>query len=465
MKKEVLVLGISMLIGIAYGVECEYYKVQKGDTLTSIAKSKGVSVKEILSNNKHLDPSKIKAGDKICIPIAEKPQRKKESKKAQEYEYYTVQKGARLKDVAKRLGISLKELEALNPEYKNKFLAKGTRVKVPKRETQPAEEEHGDYEFYTVERGAKLEHISKRLGIPLKTLERLNPEYKGVWLKKGTKVRIPKTTVQKAKREEYDIYTVKRGGRLKDVAKSLGVSLKELEALNPEYKNKFLSRGTKVKVPKESLSEKKEEKKTKHYVMHKVRKGETISSIARRYRISEEELMRINHLKSKKLTAGKHIKIPVAMKEPKEEEKKTSFSERSLEHVPEERQTEPTEIKVLKKSIPMPVEGKVVKSSRGVDILTNCGEPIKSVDDGKVIYSGGDLQAYGNMVIVEHKDFISLYAYNSKNMVKRGDTVSKGQEIASVGKKNNSDECVLHFELRTKDGVPLDPTEYLKNTQ
>ncbi|MGC8853092.1 MAG: peptidoglycan DD-metalloendopeptidase family protein, partial [Hydrogenobacter sp.] len=65
----------------------------------------------------------------------------------------------------------------------------------------------------------------------------------------------------------------------------------------------------------------------------------------------------------------------------------------------------------------------------------------------------------------EHKDFISLYAYNSQNMVKRGDLVSKGQKIAIVGKKNNSDECMLHFELRTKDGVPLDPTEYLKNTQ
>jgi murein DD-endopeptidase MepM/ murein hydrolase activator NlpD len=69
------------------------------------------------------------------------------------------------------------------------------------------------------------------------------------------------------------------------------------------------------------------------------------------------------------------------------------------------------------------------------------------------------------MVIIEHGDFISLYAYNSKNMVKRGETVSKGQQIATVGTKNNSGECMLHFELRTKDGVPLDPTEYLRNAQ
>ncbi|MGC8852974.1 MAG: LysM peptidoglycan-binding domain-containing protein, partial [Hydrogenobacter sp.] len=205
MKKEVLVLGISTFLGIAYGVECEYYKVQKGDTLDGIAKRKGVSVQEILKNNKHIAPKKLKAGDKICIPVAEKPKAKKEAKakKEQDYEYYTVQKGARLKDIANKLGVPLKELEALNPEYKNKFLAKGTKIKVPKREAKRIEkEEEGNYEFYTVERSGKLEHISKKLGIPLKTLEKLNPEYKGVWLKKGTKVKVPKTAVQKQKEKE-----------------------------------------------------------------------------------------------------------------------------------------------------------------------------------------------------------------------------------------------------------------------
>lgn len=425
MKKGVLVLGISTFLGIAYGVECEYYKVQKGDTLDGIAKRKGVSVQEILKNNKHIAPKKLKAGDKICIPVAEKPKAKKEAKakKEQDYEYYTVQKGARLKDIANKLGVPLKELEALNPGYKNKFLAKGTKVKVPKTAVQKQKE--------------------------------------------------------KEEKIEYDIYTIKRGGRLKDVAKSLGIPLKELEVLNPEYKNKFLSKGTKIKVPKASISE--EEKKTKRYVMHKVRKGETLSSIAKRYGVSEAEIIKINHLKGKKLVSGEYIKIPVAVKEPQEQKPKISFSEKNLEHIPKEREEEkgrekerekereemptPTEIKISKRSISMPVEGKVVKSTRGVDIIAKCGEPVLSVDDGKVIYSGGDLQAYGNMVIIEHRDFISLYAYNSKNMVKRGDTVSRGQEIAIVGKKNNSDECMLHFELRTKDGVPLDPTEYLKNTQ
>jgi len=69
------------------------------------------------------------------------------------------------------------------------------------------------------------------------------------------------------------------------------------------------------------------------------------------------------------------------------------------------------------------------------------------------------------MVIVDHGDFISIYAYNEKNLVNRGDSVLKEQEIALVGRRNEEEECMLYFELRNKEGVPLDPTEYIRNTQ
>ena len=122
-------------------------------------------------------------------------------------------------------------------------------------------------------------------------------------------------------------------------------------------------------------------------------------------------------------------------------------------------------MKISKNSLPMPVDGKVSKNGRGITIATDCGKPVRAVDSGRVIYSGGDLKAYGNMVIVDHGDFISIYAYNEKNLVKRGDSVSRGQQIALVGRKNEGEECMLYFELRNKEGVPLDPTEYIRNTQ
>ncbi|QWK20538.1 MAG: LysM peptidoglycan-binding domain-containing protein [Hydrogenobacter thermophilus] len=471
MKREVLALGISVLLGFAYAKECEYYQIQKGDTLTSIAKKKGVSVEDILSHNKHLDPNRVKAGEKICIPTGYV---KSVRAKNKEYDYYVVERGGRLEHVAKRLGLPVKELEELNPKYKGAWLEKGTKVKVPKgvlkaeqtKATAPRAKQ--DYDYYVMQKGGKLEHVAKRLGVPLKELEALNPEYKGKFLSKGTKVKVPKGEEKEEKKvaeESYDFYTVERGAKLEHISKKLGIPLKTLEKLNPEYKGVWLKKGTRVKVPKGTAkSEEIPGEKTKvSYVKHRVRRGETVSSIAKKYGVSVKEVMRVNHLKSKKLYAGMVLKIPVPAVA--KEEKTPKLSEKNTASIPEERQAPPTEIKVSKGSIPMPVDGKVVKSTRGVDIITNCGEAVRSVDDGKVIYSGDDLQAYGNMVIIEHGDFISLYAYNSKNMVKRGETVSKGQQIATVGTKNNSGECMLHFELRTKDGVPLDPTEYLRNAQ
>ncbi|MCS6876115.1 MAG: M23 family metallopeptidase, partial [Aquificaceae bacterium] len=116
-------------------------------------------------------------------------------------------------------------------------------------------------------------------------------------------------------------------------------------------------------------------------------------------------------------------------------------------------------------NIQLPVEGKVVKVPKGVEIHAPCSSPVRAVEEGRVIYSGGDLQAYGNMIIVEHDNFISLYAHNEVNLVRRGDRVSKGQVIAKTGKRSNTEECALRFELRSKEGIPLDPTEYLKDVQ
>lgn len=134
----------------------------------------------------------------------------------------------------------------------------------------------------------------------------------------------------------------------------------------------------------------------------------------------------------------------------------------------EERETPPpppVEKKISIGKLPMPVEGKIEKAQRGVQIVGNCDQKVRAVESGKVIYSGDDLKAYGNMVIVDHGSFISLYANNSTNLVRRGDTVEKGQAIAVIGKDKDSGRCVLHFELRDKDGIPLNPTEYLRSLQ
>ena len=75
---------------------------------------------------------------------------------------------------------------------------------------------------------------------------------------------------------------------------------------------------------------------------------------------------------------------------------------------------------------------------------------------GKVIYSGSDLRGYGKLVIVKHnKTYLSVYAHNSKIVVKEGQTVAAGQKIAEMG-NTDSNSVKLHFEIR-RLGKSVDP--------
>jgi lipoprotein NlpD len=77
-----------------------------------------------------------------------------------------------------------------------------------------------------------------------------------------------------------------------------------------------------------------------------------------------------------------------------------------------------------------------------------------------VIYNGSDLRGYGNLVIVKHnKDYLSVYAHNSKILVKEGQAVIKGQKIAEMG-NSGTDAIKLHFEIRYQ-GKSIDPTKFI----
>ncbi|RMH80953.1 MAG: LysM peptidoglycan-binding domain-containing protein [Acidobacteria bacterium] len=464
MKKGILLLSISFTLGFA--IECKNYRVREGDTLEKIAKAHKVNVKDLLSANRGLDPKRLKEGKSICIPTS---RAEKKEKKEQSYSLYEVKKGGRLEDVSKVTGIPLKELQKLNPELKGKWLEPGTSVKLPQRTTEQKERAH--YDYYTVRRGGKLEHVAKSTGIPLKELEKLNPQLKNKWLSEGTKVKVPKRAQEEDK--AYRFYTMKRGGTLKHVSKTTGVPLRELEKLNPHLKGKWLSEGTKVKIP----DERKEGVIEEPYEVYRLKKGGRLEHVAKRTGVSLKELERLNpKLKGKLLTAGTEVRIPKRDMERKQDIRVVERWEQKQEEAPSTKETGRTtppseqreeKITTVPKDVDLtlPVEGRASKVQKGVEINAPCSSPVKAVDGGRVIYSGGDLQAYGNMVIVEHESFISLYAYNEENLVRRGERVSKGQVIAKVGKKNNTGECLLRFELRNKEGIPLDPTEYFKDYQ
>ena len=97
----------------------------------------------------------------------------------------------------------------------------------------------------------------------------------------------------------------------------------------------------------------------------------------------------------------------------------------------------------------------------GINLAVPEGTPIKAADDGVVVYAGNELKGYGNLVLIQHTNgFVTAYAHASELMVKRGDTVKRGQVIAHAGQTGNVTSPQLHFEVR-KGSTPVDPTQYL----
>jgi murein DD-endopeptidase MepM/ murein hydrolase activator NlpD len=96
----------------------------------------------------------------------------------------------------------------------------------------------------------------------------------------------------------------------------------------------------------------------------------------------------------------------------------------------------------------------------GVDIAARFGSPIYAASDGVVNWAA-EKAGYGLVVEVTHESgLVTRYAHTSAILVKEGDRVTKGQEIANVGTTGRSTGPHLHFEV-IRDGQPVNPTRYL----
>jgi lipoprotein NlpD len=116
-----------------------------------------------------------------------------------------------------------------------------------------------------------------------------------------------------------------------------------------------------------------------------------------------------------------------------------------------------------------PIKGKIISSfsqtdvsRKGINISSPIGKPVLASNNGTVVYSGDGLRGYGELIILKHaNNLLSAYAHNSRRLVKEGDTVKQGQQIAHSGKGIDG-KGLLHFEIR-KNGQPVNPVKYLPN--
>ncbi|WDP89689.1 MAG: LysM peptidoglycan-binding domain-containing protein [Desulfobacter sp.] len=117
----------------------------------------------------------------------------------------------------------------------------------------------------------------------------------------------------------YKTFNIKKQVRLRDIAKEIGVSATTLKTLNPELRHALLPPETyPIKIPvaqTEVFLAKLDQIKTTYtpppmYVYHRVRRGDTLSAIARKYKTSVRRIANCNKIKKNRIIAGKVLKIP-----------------------------------------------------------------------------------------------------------------------------------------------------------
>jgi murein DD-endopeptidase MepM/ murein hydrolase activator NlpD len=222
--------------------------------------------------------------------------------------------------------------------------------------------------------------------------------------------------------------------------------------------------------------------------MHVVAPGETLHSIARLYGKSVMVLATANNIRPDTMVkVGERIIIPgvqpgavvapraQAQVAPPSPSLATAESPHSARVATPEAPAQESTIKTAEPagglpSFRWPVRGRVIASfgptpnglqNDGINLAVPEGTPVKAAEDGVVAYAGNELKGYGNLVLVRHSNgFVTAYAHASDILVKRGETVKRGQVIAHSGQTGNVTSPQLHFEIR-KGSTPVDPSQYL----
>lgn len=207
-------------------------------------------------------------------------------------------------------------------------------------------------------------------------------------------------------------------------------------------------------------------------VYHYVKRGQTLWSISRAYKVDLHVLRRANGLsKTHILQIGQKLYIPgatqqrrVASRCPCPSKAQKPRSNGAVPHVSPHTET----IQFY-----WPVQGTVTRQFQrhgtqrhdGLDIAAPKGTVIRAVADGNVIFSDWGPGGYGRLVIIRHEvGLVTVYAHNDKNLVRVGQRVKRGDAIATVGRSGRASGYHLHFEVRRKT-VPVSPYQFLTRHQ
>ena len=479
------------------------YSVQPGDSLSNIAEMFQAKTESIKDFNKIENSNSIKVGQTIKVPTTSDRMK------------YTVKKGDSLSKIASRFNISMEDLLNSNNLKSHVLMAeqkiiiptaKYSGMKLAKISTEQLKEVKKINLVKTdkLEKTAvpsKLQLVKYNSRVPMAS-EISSAKKADISFGKDELVKAPKATVAKSNKpadgsvelkvynkklakvsepvefaispddeaeepEEGSVgfsYKVAKGDSLSKIASRFNTTVAQIQTDNG-MKDDKVKLGQSLRItPNKKLyrvvkktgvtSKKTAEERT--IVCHKVKAGESLSVIAKKYNTTVKEIVSENNMSNTVVMTGQTLRVPAS------KSKNFKITKVSSKNSAEDYNwRSPT-----KGWISSPYGWRIhpVRKKRsfhaGIDIAAPKGTAIYNVAPGRVIYTGSR-GGYGKLVIVSHANgFSTRYAHCSKILVKNGQYVKEGQLIGKVGATGVATGPHLHFEVR-KNGKTQNPSLFL----
>ena len=253
-------------------------------------------------------------------------------------------------------------------------------------------------------------------------------------------------------------YTVEKGDTLYSISRKYGVSVAELSKLNNLKNDNIIFAGQKLAIPEasaesssEAATREKSSGSSRSYDSYTVQKGDTFYNIAKVNDISIAKLKELNGIDDEsKLKVGQKLKIPI------------SYIDSNNAVLPDLPSADPRKYseKLGDSSLTWPVERPTVTYTQGkvsgVHLTAKEGETVKCIRAGIVMYTGS-YRGYGQVVFVQTKaGYIYAYTGLANTAVQKGDYVVFNDKLGEAGRDSikGSSQISLMVFLNSK---PVDP--------
>ncbi len=251
MKKFILICVITLSCSwLANAQKFKTHTVKQGETVESIAKKYQVTASDIYTLNP--DAKKLLTLDSVLIiPNASSVASgtATETRELVGYESHKVKRKETLYSISKEYNIEIEDIKKHNKSLYSENLRKGDQIRIPKYKTIASKvTPNNAIKTYKVQPKEGKWGVAYKFGISVAELETLNPNMSEV-LQPGEMLNVPNTNDEKIIDDNFNYYTVQKSEGYYRLKVKLGLTQEQLEKLNPELKIDGLKDGMVLKVP------------------------------------------------------------------------------------------------------------------------------------------------------------------------------------------------------------------------